>query len=129
MHHSTDQRSFSKMEGSKLLAVIAVVCTQVHGFPYGNLSPEFIWDTYRCTNIQPIVDSKTIILIAKGKFPEDKFCHSIRRDLKVSDGLAYTMSAEFLIVSGRRSQGKPLANSGFAFNYWDDNNYDFVFLQ
>ena len=67
--------------------------------------------------------------MAKGKSPEDKYCHSIRRDLKVGDGLAYTMSAEFLIVSGRRSQGKPLAISGFAFNYWDDNNYDFVFVQ
>ena len=95
------------MEGSKLLAVIAVVCTQVNGFPYGNISPEFIWDTYRCTNIQPIVDSKTIILIAKGdegKFPEDKFCHSIRRDLKVSDGLVASYLLRWLLLGPTQYQ-------------------------
>ena len=114
------------MNGYLLFGLIALACSQVNGYPYGNQSPEFIWDTTRCSNINPIVDSKTIILIAKGKWPIDQFCHSIRRDLKVSDDTAYTMNVEFIVLSGSGS-GREMGFPGLAFNYWDESNYDFVF--
>lgn len=108
------------MKGFFLFNLIALACPQVNGYPYGNLSPEFVWDTYRCSNINPIVDSKTIILIAKGAFPEDQYCHTIRRDLKVSDNTAYSMTVDFINISGE-------GHCGLVFNYWDDQNYDIVF--
>jgi len=113
-----------------LFTTIAFVCVHVKGYPYGNLSPEFIWDTTRCSNINPIVDSKTVILIAKGEYPQDKNCYAIRRDLKVSDDTAYTMSTDFINLSGeRRSDGTITGHVGYAFNYWNDYNYDFVFIR
>jgi len=118
------------MNGYLLFGLIALACSQVHGYPYGNQSPEFIWDTTRCSNINPIVDSKTIILIPKGAFgqwPRDQFCHSIRRDLKVSDDTAYVMNVDFIVLSGVTPGGREVGYPGFAFNYWDESNYDFVF--
>merc|ERR1719167_436689 len=110
-----------------LFTTLALVCVHVKGYPYGNLSPEFVWDTTRCSNISPIVDSKTVILIAKGEYPKDQNCYAIRRDLKVSDDTAYTMSSDFINLSGEIQNGKFIGHVGFAFNYWDKNNYDFVF--
>ena len=98
--------------------------TCLSAFPFGNFNQDFIWDVNRCSNINPIVDRKTIILIANGKWPEDKFCHAIRRDLKVSDGTAYSMSTELINISGRNNAG----HLGFMFNVWDDYNYDFLYL-
>jgi len=122
------------MKRNLLLSFVSWTCSQVYGFPFGNQSPEVIWDTTRCSNINPIVDSKTIILIAKGKWPGscageqgcDQLCHSIRRDLKVNDDSAYTMSVDLNVLSGFGS-GLEVGFPGFAFNYWDDSNYDFVF--
>lgn len=111
------------MSGYFLVNLIALVLSQVNGYPYGNQSPKFIWDTYRCSNINPIVDSKTIILIGGGRWPADQFCHAIRRDLKVSDDTAYTMTADFISLSGNANLG----HVGLTFNYWDDNNYDWVY--
>jgi len=108
-----------------LFLLIALACSQVNGYPYGNLSPEFIWDTYRCSNINPIVDSKTVILIAKGTWPEDQYCHTIRRDLKVSDNTAYTMTVDFINISGGTNGN--VGHVGLVFNYWDDQNYDILF--
>ena len=100
----------------------------VKGFPYGNVNQEFIWDINRCSNINPIVDRKTIILASGGKWDQDQFCHAIRRDLKVSDDTAYGMSTEFVNLSGvLTSSGIPVGHLGFAFNFWDDMNYDFVY--
>merc|ERR1711990_354907 len=83
-----------------------------------------------CSNINPIVDSKTIILIAKGAWPVDQFCHSIRRDLKVSDDTTYTMTVDFINVAGKLdSKNTMRGHEGFVFNYWDNNNYDFVYKQ
>ena len=92
------------------------------------MNQEFIWDINRCSNINPIVDRKTIILASGGKWDQDQFCHAIRRDLKVSDDTAYGMSTEFVNLSGvLTSSGIPVGHLGFAFNFWDDMNYDFVY--
>jgi len=117
------------MKGYFAFSLIALVCFQVNGYPYGNLSPQFIWDTYRCSNIDPIVDSKTIILVAKGAFPVDQFCHAVRRDLKVSDDTAYTMSVDLFNVFGQflPNSRTMFGHIGFAFNYWDDQNYDVLY--
>ena len=82
------------------------------------------WDVRRCSNTNPTVDSKTIILRAGGKWDQDQFCHAIRRDLKVNDDTPYEMSTEFVNLSG---SGPNYGHLGFAFNFWDDLNYDFVY--
>jgi len=108
-----------------LLAATAqgLVDSEVRG-PF--TSPQFIWDTTRCFNSDPILDSKTIKLIAKGQWPADKFCVATRRDLKVDDDLAYAMSVEFNSHSGL-SQQPNIGHIGLKFNYRDDDNYDFLF--
>ena len=103
------------------IIILFGIFTCLSAFPFGNFNQDFIWDVNRCSNINPIVDRKTIFLTAKGKWPDDKFCTAIRRDLKVSDDTAYTMSTEFVQVSGRYGY------VGFMFNVWDDYNYDWVY--
>ena len=94
------------------------------GFVFDTQNKNFLWDVNRCSNINPIVDSKSIILTANGKWPEDKFCTAIRRDLKVTDEVPYEMSTEFNSIAGFPiGVGHP----GFIFNVWDDYNYDFVY--
>merc|ERR1711909_19405 len=113
--------------GSKVLAVTAVVVVTlllkgIDGFSFGTQFKDFIWDLNRCSNINPIVDSQTIMLIANGKWPDDKFCTAIRRDLKVNDNTAYNMTTQFInLYTGK------IGHLGFLFNVWDDYNYDFVY--
>ena len=83
------------------------------------------WDLQRCSNINPVEDSKTIFLSSFGKWPVDKFCIAIRTDLKVNDDAEYTMSVNFNNIRGG-STGN-VGHVGFAFNYWDAQNYDFVY--
>ena len=105
-------------------ALLASFAFTTEGFVFNNENPNFLWDVNRCSNINPIVDSKTIILTANGKWRDDKFCTAIRRDLKVTDEKAYEMSTEFNNISGWILNGGHL---GFMFNVWDDYNYDFVY--
>ena len=93
------------------------------GFIFNNQNQNFLWDVNRCSNINPLVDSKTIELTANGKWNEDKFCTALRRDLKVEDEQAYEISTEFINLSGINGQG----HLGFMFNVWDDLNYDTVY--
>ena len=104
-----------------LLALFA--CT-TEGFVFNSENPNFLWDVNRCSNINPIVDSKTIILTANGKWSEDKFCTAIRRDLKVTDEKPYEISTEFNNIAGFPVT---YGHLGFMFNVWDDYNYDFVY--
>ena len=97
------------------------------GFVFNTQNPNFLWDVNRCSNINPIVDSRTIILTANGKWSEDKFCSAIRRDLKVTDEVPYEISTEFNNISGRPTGSVFYGHLGFMFNVWDDNNYDFVY--
>ena len=98
-----------------------------NGFPYGDMAQEHIWDVNRCSNINPIVDGRTVLLTANGKWPEDKFCTAIRRDLKVADGEDYQMTTQFNNLSGNKIGSKIAGHLGFMFNVWDDYNYDFVY--
>lgn len=118
------------------LLILLIATSVVSGnFPYGNLDKDFIWDVRRCSNINPIADVGTIILNAKGRYPNDQMCHAIRRDMKVGDGRKYEMSVEFLNLAsgtgrcrhwntgGRNNQ---CGHIGLIFNYWDQDNYDFI---
>ena len=102
--------------------LLAYFANTNEGFIFNNQNQNFLWDVNRCSNINPIVDSKTIELTAYGKWNEDKYCTALRRDLKVEDEQAYKMSTEFINLSGINGQG----HLGFMFNVWDDFNYDFV---
>ena len=119
----------------KLLSLSAVINVMLHaslsltseGFVLNYQNPNFLWDLNRCSNINPIVDSQTIILTANGKWRDDKFCTAIRRDLKVTDQVPYEMSTEFNNVSGGRTGSVFYGHLGFMFNVWDDFNFDFVY--
>ena len=108
------------------LEIISVLLTCFvntnEGFVFNYQNQNFLWDVNRCSNINPIVDSKTIELTANGKWNEDKYCTALRIDLKVEDEQAYEISTEFINLSGINSRG----HLGFMFNVWDDFNYDYV---
>ena len=73
---------------------------------------------------------KPNISLYRGKWPDDKFCHAIRRDLKVADDTPYVMSVKFNNLSGKRCEGvvsKVCGNIGLIFNFWDYTNYDFIY--
>jgi len=112
---------------SVALVVFALFHDSAEGYVFDAQNKNFLWDVNRCSNINPIVDSNTIILRANGKWDDDKFCSAIRRDLKVTDEVAYEMSTEFNNISGTRSGSTILGHLGFMFNVWDDNNFDFVY--
>ena len=65
--------------------LLAYLVTTNEGFVSNDQNQLFIGDVNRCSNINPLVDSKTIDLIAYGKWSEGKFCTALRRDLKVAD--------------------------------------------
>ena len=83
------------------------------------------WNTFRCSNINPIMDEKTIFLSAIGsvKWPEDLFCLAIRRNLKVSG--AYQITSVLSIVAPISGRGE----AGIAFNVKDQFNFDFAVLR
>ena len=83
------------------------------------------WETFRCANINPFVDDKTVILTATGglQWPDDLFCLGIRNSLKVSG--TYQMSTQLITVAPRIGQ----RSIGLAFNAADDNNFDFILLR
>ena len=103
--------------------LLAYLVTTNEGFVFNDQNQNFIGDVNRCSNINPLVDSKTIDLIAYGKWSEGKFCTTLRRDLKVADEQAYEISTEFINLSGINGKG----HLGFMFNVWDDFNYDYVY--
>ena len=107
------------------LFLLAFAWVQVTCYPFGYQNQEFIWDINRCSNINPIFDRRTVQLVAGGVWYEngifrDQICHAIRRDLKVSDDTAYSMTADFMTLTTNESY------VGFVFNLWDDINYDYV---
>jgi len=104
--------------------LLASVANDTEGFVLDTQDKNFLWDVNRCSNINPIVDSKSIILTANGKWPEDKLCTAIRRDLKVTDEASYEMSTEFNNIAGFPIG---VGHLGFIFNVWDDFNYDLVY--
>ena len=106
-----------------------VFFNNLHPLHLASCSPP-IWDIERCSNINPLMDANTIQLVTGGKWPDDEFCHAVRTDLKVADDSAYHMTVEVNLVSGKRCVGPDsttCGHFGFAFNYWDNNNYDFVY--
>jgi len=105
--------------------LFVMVLSFVRGIIFSSPGPT--WDVRRCSNINPIEDSKTIFLSAGGKWNNDKFCMGIRTDLKVSDDTAYEMTVNFNNVRGGKSGNKMFGHLGFAFNYWDEDNFDFVY--
>ena len=109
------------------LILLAFFIFTSEGFVLNYQNPNFLWDLNRFSNINPIVDSQTIILTANGKWRDDKFCTAIRRGLKVTDQLPYEMSTEFNNVSGGRTGSVFYGHLGFMFNVWDDYNFDFVY--
>ena len=62
---------------------------------------------------------------------DDKFCMAIRTNLKVIDETSYKMTVTFNnvrgSVSGVNANAVGYGHLGFAFNYWDKDNYDFVY--
>jgi len=104
--------------------LLASLTNDAEGFVFDTQNKNFLWDVNRCSNINPVVYSKSIILTANGKWSDDKFCTAIRRDLKVTDEVPYEMSTEFNNIAGF-----PIGygHLGFIFNVWDDYNYDFVY--
>jgi len=103
--------------------LFVMVLSCVRGHIFSSQGPT--WDVRRCSNINPIWDSKTVFLSARGKWSNDKFCMGIRTDLKVSDGTAYEMTVNFNNVRGGKDGN--VGHLGFAFNYWDEDNFDFVY--
>ena len=110
-----------------LILVLAINCA--HGTIFSIPQPS--WDVTRCSNVNPIEDSKTIFLSARGKWSDDKFCMAVRTDLKVIDETAYQMTVTFNNVRGGvigvNTNTIGYGHLGFAFNYWDKDNYDFVY--
>ena len=103
--------------------LLVMVLSCVRGHIFSSQGPT--WDVRRCSNINPIEDSKTIFLSAGGRWNNDKFCMGIRTDLKVSDDTAYEMTVSFNNVRGGETGN--VGHLGFAFNYWDEDNFDFVY--
>ena len=111
------------MKSTSCIEILIVVLGLAHA--QAAVVPGPTWDLQRCSNINPVEDSKTIFLSSFGKWPVDKFCIAIRTDLKVNDDAEYTMTVNFNNIRGG-SNGS-VGQVGFAFNYWDAQNYDFVY--
>ena len=86
---------------------------------------DFQWNTFRCSNINPMMDEKTILLSSIGsvEWPEDLFCLAIRRNLKVSG--AYQITSQLLSIAPNSGRGE----AGIAFNVKDQFNFDFAVLR
>ena len=83
------------------------------------------WNAFRCSNINPMMDEKTILLSSIGsvEWPEDLFCLAVRRNLKVSG--AYQITSQLLSIATNSGRGE----AGIAFNVKDQFNFDFAVLR
>ena len=81
------------------------------------------WDTNLCANENPIVDEKTIIIVATGLKPENLPCIALRKNLKISG--KYEMSTQLINVGPPRGE----RNFGLIFNAENERNYDFAYLR
>jgi len=88
---------------------------------------EYVWESRDCTYVNPIVDSKGVVLSALGS---SQPCRSIRRDMSVEEGIAYEMTTDFYNQEGNLCTsvyGRVICGHlGFVFNYRDHNNYDII---
>ena len=114
------------------IAILPLEHVEANGYAYANQAQEIIWEISGCSNINPMVDRNTIIQATGGTNP-NKHCSAIRRDLKISDGLGYSISRlQTLVVSGTpfcpsgSATGKPSGRIGIIFNFFDSDNYYFV---
>ena len=107
-----------------LLLLIAIFqIDNVDATSFSNFNLGTNWDTYLCANENPIVDDKTIILIATGLRFDNLPCVALRKNLKISG--KYQLSSQLINV------GPPTGerNFGLVFNAEDEKNYDFAYLR
>ena len=83
------------------------------------------WSTFRCSNVNPFMDEKTIFISALSsvQWPQDLFCLALRRNLRVSG--TYQISTDLMSVAPISGRG----DMGLAFNIKDENNFDFAVLR
>jgi len=109
-------------------ATLPLVQVEANGYAYANQAQEIIWEMSGCSNINPMVDRKTIIQATSATNP-GQHCSAIRRDLKISDGLGYCIrEIQALVVSGTPfcPNRRPGGELGIIFNFFDSDNYYFV---
>ena len=106
-----------------LLSIVLFQVENVVTTSFSNFDLETNWDTYLCTNENPIVDEKTIILTATGLKTDNLPCIALRKNLKISG--KYQISSQLVNV------GPPAGerNFGLIFNAEDEKNYDFAFIR
>jgi len=95
----------------------------VYGTSFANFDMETNWDTYLCANENPIVDEKTVILVASGLTSGTLPCLAMRKNLKISG--RYQISSQLINVAPPIGQ----RNFGLVFNAKDENNYEFAYLR
>ena len=95
----------------------------VYATSLSNFDLETNWDTYLCANGNPIVDEKTVIIVATGLTSETLPCLAMRKNLKISG--RYQISTQLINVAPPIGQ----RNFGLAFNAKDENNYEFAYLR
>ena len=108
-----------------LMVLYNLVLIRIEATKFSACNIDNRWETFRCANINPFVDDKTVILTATGglQWPDDLFCIGIRNNLKVSG--TYKMSTQMITVAPRIGQ----RSIGLAFNAVDENNFDFILLR
>ena len=114
----------------KLKCIIVVLCVGYATFVLRTIDATSVdsdWDMFRCTNIKPEIDEKTIILVATDGFSvnEEVFCVALRKNLKVRmqhESGKYDISSQMISTFSKlKSQ-----SIGLAFNVRDENNFDFA---
>ena len=108
------------------LLVLYVVSFEVgilYATSFANFDLETNWDTYLCANENPIVDEKTVIIVATGLTSESLPCLAMRKNLKISG--KYQISSQLINVAPPLGQ----RNFGLVFNANDENNYEFAYLR
>lgn len=107
--------------------VVASMLTSIRAASLSSFNLQSNWRIRRCSNINPTVDEKTIVLVAGGgsRWPTDMFCHALRRNLEVSGDYAISTT----LKNEASTKGPAFGNIGFAFNVWDRSNYDFAYLR
>jgi len=108
------------------LLVLYVVMSDVgivYATSFSNFDLETNWDTYLCANGNPIVDEKTVILVASGLTSGALPCLAMRKNLKISG--RYQISSQLINVAPPIGQ----RNFGLVFNAKDENNYELAYLR
>ena len=107
---------------SSLFLLCAIFCDVSHG-----KESECRWDVHNCGQVEFVCNpEQSIHLDAKESMPEKKHCLAIHDDDK-GELENYEIGVDML--SHESIEGINSGNLGIVFNYQDELNYDFVYLE